>query len=71
MNHVSKRNDTKCPYCVHSEHNIISERKPKQIIVKCLNTNCNKYFMVFNGLQSYPLLDPADQNSLPGTIAKV
>ncbi len=71
MTTYSKRNDTKCPYCSANQSTLIKIRKPGQKIFKCNETNCLKHFMIQNETKSFPLLDPNDENSLPGNVTKI
>ena len=62
------RKDTKCPYCLHDSFVDVVDRRPNQDLVQCADETCERYFVILKGSMSYPLLDPADVTSPPGTF---
>ena len=65
---INFRHDTKCPYCLHAVFVDVVDRKPNQDLVQCASETCERYYVILKGSMSYPLLDPSDVTSPPGTF---
>lgn len=56
-----------CPYCQGSMFSETQNRKEGQTLMKC--SSCNKWSMRVTAGVQYPLYDPTDETSLPGTVS--
>ena len=55
-----------CPYCAFTTYTETEVRREKQTLMKC--QSCNKWSVRSNSNQ-YPLSNPLDKTSLPGTVS--